>query len=120
MIYNIYNNIDVGIWGDGNIVRDFIHIDDLVDFVIKALELNKVKNKTFNIGTGMRTTINEVLDIIKLHVKRDYNIEYKNKRDFDLKYSVLDIDKVKRYFGWSPKIKIDEGVKKIIEKYEEK
>ena len=93
--------------GDGNQTRDFIHVNDLVDAVIKVAE-HPVKNEIFNIASGIETSVNTIADIIggkKILIP---------KRPGEPNRSLADISKIKRLIDWEPKISINEGVKMLI------
>ncbi|MCM8804162.1 MAG: NAD-dependent epimerase/dehydratase family protein [Candidatus Omnitrophica bacterium] len=101
------------IFGDGEQTRDFIYIEDVVDANILFME-NDI-NGIFNIGTGIETSVNRVFDIINENIGKDCKKVYRKAKKGELKRSCISIEKVKRYTGWSPKYKIEEGIKKTIE-----
>ena len=93
-----YNTID------GTCVRDFIHIDDLVNGHIKALNhllINK-KNLTINLGTGSPTTVLEIINNF-INVNR-VNIKYKifPARKGDVEISYANNKKAKQILNWMP------------------
>jgi UDP-glucose 4-epimerase len=93
--------------GDGNQTRDFIHVFDLVDATIKAVEKGK-SGEVYNVGNGEETSINLIADIIggnKVSVP---------KRPGETERSVANISKIRKELNWQPKITIDEGVKMLI------
>jgi UDP-glucose 4-epimerase len=111
-INKIKNNEELTIWGDGNIIRDYIHINDLVECVYGLIEKN-INNETINIGTGIGTSINELINIIQDTAKKKLKINYENDRGFDLKYNVLNIEKAKKLINWQPKISLEDGIAKL-------
>jgi UDP-glucose 4-epimerase len=93
--------------GDGNQTRDFIHVNDLVNAVIKVTQ-HKTKNEIFNIASGVETSVNTIAEIIggkKITIP---------KRPGEPDRSLADISKIKRLIGWEPKISINEGVKMLV------
>jgi UDP-glucose 4-epimerase len=99
----------VEIWGDGSVVRDYIHISDVVDALLLALE--KTGNEqVFNIGGGRGRSLNELLDSIESVTGIDAERCYLPGRAFDVPVSVLDIGRAQRELGWSPKIGFDQGL----------
>jgi UDP-glucose 4-epimerase len=108
----IKNNEELTIWGKGDIIRDYIHINDLVECVSLLLK-NNINNEIINIGTGVGTSINELLNLIKNISKNELNIKYLDKRSFDLKYNVLNIEKAKKLINWQPKISLKDGITKL-------
>ncbi|MEQ9006713.1 MAG: NAD-dependent epimerase/dehydratase family protein, partial [Ekhidna sp.] len=103
----------VEIWGDGTTIRDFIYIDDLVALVDKIID--RFIPGTYNVGSGIGNTINEVLDIVDLTLPHMLNRKYLSPRGYDVRKIVLDIDKVAKTFNWSPKVSLEEGIRKTNE-----
>ena len=90
--------------GDGKQTRDFIHIFDLVDAMVKVAQNGK-NEEVYNVASGQETSINSVADIIggnKVKIP---------KRPGEPDRSLADISKIKAHFNWEPKIKIKEGDK---------
>ena len=76
------------IWGDGNIIRDYIYIDDLTLLIEKVIE-EDLDNGIYNISSGKGTTINEIITKVSNITKNECKIEYVKSREFDvLKYLV--------------------------------
>jgi UDP-glucose 4-epimerase len=93
--------------GDGNQTRDFIHVFDLVDATIKAVEKGK-SGEVYNVGNGKETSVNLIADILggnKVSVP---------KRPAETERSIANISKIRKDLNWQPKITIDEGVKMLI------
>ena len=111
-IDKIKKNEDLVIWGDGRIVRDYIHIDDLAECVSLLIKKN-IRNETVNIGTGIGASVNELLEIIKTVSGKSLSINYEESREFDLKYNVLNIKKAEALTGWRPKINLKNGITKL-------
>lgn len=93
---------------DGTCVRDFIHINDLVDGHLRAL--NFLKNKkgwfAFNLGTGKGYTVLEVIKCFQKIIKSKIRIKYTKKRKGDLSISYADVSKAKEYLGWKAKFSL--------------
>tara|TARA_A100001015_G_C15020806_1_gene727886 strand:+ start:504 stop:1433 length:930 start_codon:yes stop_codon:yes gene_type:complete len=109
-IKSIIKNNEVEIWGNGSIVRDYIHIDDVSNLIVNCLK--KRKPGTFNVGSGKGYTINQILKIIK-KIHGPFKIKYIEGKTYDVQKSILDISKTVNHFNWQPKISIHEGIKKI-------
>ena len=100
-------NKPLTIVGNGNQTRDFIHVYDLVNGIIKAASSNKV-GKIYNIGGGKEVKVNKITKLIggkKVHIP---------KRPGEPNRSLADISKIKKDLNWQPKIKIEEGVKNLL------
>lgn len=109
LINKLINNQVVEVWGDGKITRDYIHINDLIEFVSVCLDCG-IKNEILNIGTGVGTSINQVLEIMHEIIPSEKKIVHKNNRDFDIPYNVLNIQKAKKLLNWGPKIELKRGI----------
>jgi len=98
--------------GDGTQTRDFIHIFDLVDAIVKAAESGK-NGDVYNVASGQETSINSIAEIIggnKVKIP---------KRPGEPDRSLADISKIKTHFNWKPKITINEGVKMLLKNINE-
>ena len=93
--------------GDGDQTRDFIHVYDLVEAIIKATHKGK-SGEIYNVGSGKETSVNLIANIIggkKVRVP---------KRPGEPNRSLADISKIKEQFSWKPKISIKEGTEMLL------
>ncbi|WP_322050865.1 NAD-dependent epimerase/dehydratase family protein [Paraburkholderia bannensis] len=102
----------VEVWGDGSVIRDYIHIDDVVDVLLPVLEYQGPE-RVFNIGSGRGHSINEVLDTLERAVGSDVARRYRPGRSFDVPESVLSIERARRALGWSPKVDFEQGIERF-------
>ncbi len=87
--------------------RDFVYVSDVVYANILASQKNiDVYGEVFNIGTGTRTEIQEIADLMS-----DYQIKI-SERSGEVMHSTANIDKVKEWFGWNYSIKVLDWIKK--------
>jgi len=100
-------NKPLTIVGNGNQTRDFIHVYDLVDGLLKAAKSKKI-GEIYNIGSGTEVKVNT---IAKLIGGKKINIP---KRPGEPNRSLADIKKIKKDLRWSPKITIKEGIKNLL------
>ena len=112
----LLNNEEINIWGDGNDIRDYIYIDDMINAVIKVMEYEG-NEKIFNIGTGIGHSVNEVLNIIlnELNISNP-KVNYHENRKCDVKNNVLNIDKITSTVYWKPETTLEDGIKKLLRK----
>lgn len=94
--------------GDGNQSRDFIYVSDLAEAIKLALESNRA-GEIYNVGRGEPITVNRIVDIL------DGPKVFIPKRPGEPDSTQADISKIKKHLGWSPKIKIEEGIAKLLE-----
>ncbi|MDA9896828.1 NAD(P)-dependent oxidoreductase [Gammaproteobacteria bacterium] len=102
------------VWGTGKEIRDFLHADDLVDFIKTAIRKQKSQYEIYNCGSGSPITVRELCEkIIKLSGK-DIKIQF-NKAKPSIPFNMfLNTAKAKKELGWSPKTKIDKGIIKTL------
>ncbi|OGS06495.1 MAG: hypothetical protein A2270_07360 [Elusimicrobia bacterium RIFOXYA12_FULL_51_18] len=106
------NNQTLRIWGDGEIVRDYIYVKDCVK-VIKQLIDKGASGEILNIGSGVGYSINEIVAIVQ-NVAGDFKVEREKARKFDVPRSVLDISKLKALVDFQP-TDIHSGIKKTFD-----
>lgn len=100
-------------------LRDFIHIDDLVRAILKALSSKKTSGEIFNIGSGKPIRIKDlILKICKLVGSGKPQFGKIKLRKDEIKYLFPSIKKAKKLLKWRPLIDINVGLKKTIKYYE--
>jgi UDP-glucose 4-epimerase len=102
-----YHNVPLTIVGNGKQTRDFIHVDDLTDALIKAAK-SKHKEKIYNVGSGKETSVNYISKFIS---SNSVNIK---KRPGEPDRSLADIRKIKRELNWRPKISLSDGINRLL------
>lgn len=98
---------------DGTCVRDFVHIRDICDAIIKSSKkINQEKiNEILNIGTNRGYSVKEILFILKKILKKDIKYKIYKKRKGDSPKLVSDFKKANKILSWYPK---NSQLKKII------
>jgi len=115
-ISRLLNNAPPVIFEDGNQTRDFIHVKDIAKANILAMESEQALWKTYNVGTGRPTSINQVADILIKDINNSLKKEIKFKyRAGDIRHCFADITRIKEELGFEPSISFDEGIKSYIE-----
>ncbi|PLV59228.1 SDR family oxidoreductase [Thermotoga sp. KOL6] len=104
---------EVYIFGDGEYVRDYVYVDDVVRANLLAME--KGDNDVFNIGTGRGTTVNQLFRMLKEITGYNKEPVYKPPRKGDVRKSILDWSKAKEKLGWEPTVALEEGLKLTVE-----
>lgn len=99
----------VQIWGDGEIVRDYIYVDDLVTLAIKAGASGETG--VFNAGSGVGHSLNELCAMIREVTGQPLPVEYLPGRKFDVDQIVLDTQAASRAFSWTPDVTLREGLR---------
>mgnify|MGYP001259097809 FL=1 len=105
---------DLEVWGDGSEIRDFLHADDLVNFIQKAISKQKTQYEIYNCGSGKAITIKQLCNLIVKISKKPLKIKF-NKNKPTIKFDMfLNCNKAKKELGWEPKIEIESGIKKTV------
>jgi UDP-glucose 4-epimerase len=102
----------IEIWGDGSIVRDYVHIDDVVSALIIALG-RRTDEHVFNIGSGKGLSLNDVLDAIESVIGKKTVRNYLPGRAFDVPVSQLCIERARRDLGWEPRVTFADGIRRF-------
>lgn len=110
----ILKNRKITIWGNGEIARDFIYIDDVIEAFILAMDSNN-DSRIFNIGSGKAITINQLVKEIKIVSGRSPKIEYLPARDLDVPINYLDISLARSELKWMPMTSLNDGLRKTWE-----
>lgn len=90
---------------DGTCIRDFIHVLDLSEGHISALEYllkNKAQNVVFNLGTGSGTTVLELIKTFEASNNLSIKSYFEERREGDVERSVADISKAREILKWRP------------------
>ncbi len=98
---------------DGTCVRDYIHVHDLADAHVRAVDYLFAggPSDVFNLGTGTGTTVKELLDAIARVSGRNFPVEYVGRREGDSPILVADNKKAGETLGWKPAYDLDAIVK---------
>jgi len=90
------------IYGDGENVRDFVYVGDVVEAFYKAYLEKSASGKIINIGSGRPVRIRELAEYID--EKTGVGISYREPRKNDVRYSVADISSAEKILSWKPRI----------------
>lgn len=110
-IYKAINEEQISVYGDGNIIRDYVYIDDVVNAILNV-SFKPFDEKVVNIGSGYGRSIKEILEIIEQTLKIKLDVVYYPKRNVDIPINYLDITKYENKFGKLAKTSIEIGIVK--------
>lgn len=111
---NAHKGEPIRIWGDGEVVRDYLYIDDLIDAMYRVINTDSAE-KVFNIGSGRGSSLNEIVGILKKVTNRDITVRYEDRRNFDVPINYLDIEKARKILAWAPKTDLEDGMGRVWE-----
>jgi UDP-glucuronate 4-epimerase len=108
----------VPMFGDGRSRRDYTYIDDIVDGVMKAIDLN-APYEIFNLGESQTTELIELIGLIEKYLGKKAVIERLPDQPGDVPITYADITKSKRMLGYNPTVNVETGVEKFVEWYKQ-
>ena len=112
----ILNNKSINIFEDGLESRDFVYIDDVVDSIYLSLFNDNANNKSYNVGTGIATTVSEVASILqKCYSMTVPTTVSGNYRLGDIRHNFASIELIYNDINWQPKTDISTGLKQFSE-----
>ncbi|MBL8445687.1 MAG: NAD-dependent epimerase/dehydratase family protein [Zoogloeaceae bacterium] len=108
-IRRIQHGQPVEIWGDGSVVRDYVHVDDVSRaFIAAAAYVGD--EAVFNIGAGEGHSLAEILARLASLSETPPQVEYRPARGFDIPALILDTRRAREHLGWIPAINFDDGL----------
>jgi len=103
------------IFGDGEQTRDFIHVSDIVKANLLALDTTKGVGETLNVGTGERTSINQLFAILtEVLAKQNIQASHVQERPGDIKHSYATITKARDILGFEPTTELRQGLERLL------
>ena len=110
-ITKIMNEESIDKYGDGNSMRDYTYISDIVSGIISCITI-KLKNKSeiYNLGNESPISLNEFIQACEKVTGKKAIINYMENQQGDVPVTYADISKAKEELGYSPKVKILEGL----------
>lgn len=101
------------IFGDGKQTRDFIHVQDVVEAIQRALE-RRIEG-VFNLAYGKPASVLELAEMLLRITKRDLKPIFKPPRPGDVRHSYANVEKMAKALAWKPKISLEDGLRMLLE-----
>ncbi len=108
------NNQKIIVKGSPDRFRDFVYIEDVVRLTLMALNNEVSIGKNYNIGTGIKTTVRDVLDKLIRNYRKEIKVEFTNPTPGDQLGITADIQLLKNDFEFDGLINFDNGLKKML------
>lgn len=105
----------ITIYGNGEQIRDFTYVDDVVAANLAAATANIAPGRVFNVAGGSNTSVNEVLEVIRSGVSRSLDVRYHTSVPGDVLRTGGDVDATIRELEWQPKVSLQDGLSRQIE-----
>ena len=112
------NNLsEVEVWGTGKATREFLYVDDAVKAIIDSVDCKE--SGPFNLGTGVETTVKELVETISNLVEYEGEIVWNSDRPDGQPRRFYDMSKFKEAYGYVPSTTLADGLKTTIEWFKE-
>jgi UDP-glucose 4-epimerase len=106
----MFNDKEISIYGDGEQLRDFTYISDIINGLILACEKEASNGEVFNLGCSNPISVNKLIDKMYGITKRPKKIKYTEKQQGDVDITYSNTNKAKDLLNYEPKIDIEEGL----------
>ena len=110
----IFLNEELEVFGDGKQTRDFIHVHDVAEINLIAMQ-SDIDFGFFNIGAGTATSINDLAKTMIELSNKKLKINYKKPLKGDIKQSVAYTQNTEKIFEWKSKISLKKGLEKLLD-----
>lgn len=107
---------EVGLWGTGIARREFMHVDDLADAILFLMDRMPADGGFINVGTGTDVTIRELAELVAAAAGFTGRLAWDASKPDGMLRKLLDVSKMTE-FGFSPKISLNEGIRRTIAEY---
>ncbi|HEY4799421.1 MAG TPA: NAD-dependent epimerase/dehydratase family protein [Bacteroidia bacterium] len=128
MCKRIIENKAPVVFGDGQQIRDFLYVGDLVSFHNLVMEMDIANGKSYNVGTGKGTAISKLAELVVEASGKAMKVIFeatpqgyfsklipdKRRNTAELGVMLLDISKAEKDTGWCPSVSLIEGLKREI------
>ena len=103
------------IFEDGEQTRDFVHVSDIVQANLLALERDSADYHAINVGSGRATSVRQLARLLTEGLGKDLEPEVVGKyREGDVRHCFADISRARRLLGYEPKVSLEEGVPRLL------
>tara|TARA_B100000212_G_C27381459_1_gene537292 strand:- start:1462 stop:2478 length:1017 start_codon:yes stop_codon:yes gene_type:complete len=128
---SIINKLPINIFNNGDMMRDFTYIDDIIELILKAIDKlslkdNQINNSNliapaeiYNIGNSRPINLMEFINILEKEIGIKAIKNFKPMQPGDVKNTFSDTQKIEEWLGFKPNTEIEEGVKKFVSWYKQ-
>jgi len=103
------------IFEDGEQTRDFVHVSDIVQANLLALETDRGDYQAINVGTGVATSVRQISQLLAQGLGKDLEPEIVGKyREGDIRHCVADISRARDLLGYEPRVRLDQGIPELL------
>lgn len=106
---SVVNDQPIEIWGDGSIIRDYIHIDDVVTAILLAADICE-SFEIYNVGSNVGRSLTEIVSVIERVTGKSIRKQYRQHRSIDVPVNILDNTKIKNKMKWYPDLNFEKQI----------
>ena len=104
------------IFEDGEQTRDFVHVSDIVQANLRALETDRADYHAVNVGTGRPTSIKQITSLLTEGLGKQLEPDIVGKyREGDIRHCVADITRARELLGYEPQVKLEQGIPELLD-----
>lgn len=111
----ILQNKELKIYGDGEQLRDFTYVSDIINGLILASEKAESSGQAFNLGWSNPISINQLVNKMYEITNKPKKVKYKERKKGDMDITHADITKATKVLNYSPQVPIDDGLRNTYE-----
>jgi UDP-glucuronate 4-epimerase len=105
----------ITVYGNGQQVRDFTYVDDVVRANVLAAEADTEPGSIFNVAGGCSVSVNDVLAVLRKMTGEALSVEYRDRAAGDVRRTGGDTTRIDQVLHWRPVIDIEEGLRNQFE-----
>lgn len=115
----ILNETPIKVFNNGDLMRDFTYIEDIVKGIIEVLITDKIQENynIYNIGNNTPVKLLDFIQAVELACNKKAQLDFYPMQDGDVYQTFADIGDLKEVTGYIPKIKINEGIQEFVNWY---
>lgn len=113
---SILNNRPIPVFNNGKMYRDFTYIDDIIQGTVSALDFDG-EFEIFNLGNHQTESVMEMIDYLEKYLGKKAHIDFKPMQLGDVYETYANIDKAEKLLGFTPKIRLQEGLERFVQWY---
>lgn len=110
MLEHLRKGTVLPVFGDGETVRDYLYIDDMVEACVRFIALGADRG-IYNVGTGVGHSLNELRAIVERVCGRTLRVTHVGAREVDIRHAVLDAARLRQRLGWGPSTALQSGIR---------
>jgi UDP-glucose 4-epimerase len=101
------------VWGTGETLRDYLHVDDLVTAMMALLDYRGA-HSVFNVSSGKGHSVLDIINTLRDHAGLRVEVKHIPDRGFDVSANVLSSSRLRVETGWAPKVELEVGITRTV------